>query len=217
MSKESREHLSCLMDGEISRETGRFLVRRLGADRELRDTWARYHLLRDCLRHQEGELVAHDLCSKVQQALAGEAPQAAPRRFATAWLKPVAGVAVAASVALMAVFAVGPGQNPGSTLPGDTAGSQQAEVFVSPKNVLTRSPRTQQVSVMGGLRADQKMNSYLLRHYQVTGSTGGKGFVTYIPMVVTLASPKPDAQDTTEEDKDKVSANQDHGSDSTHQ
>ena len=215
MSKESREHLSCLMDGEISRETGRFLVRRLGADRELRDTWARYHLLRDCLRHQEGELVAHDLSSKVRQALAGEAPQVAPRRFATAWLKPVAGVAVAASVALMAVFAVGPGQNLGSTLPGESAGSQQAETFVSPKNVLARSPRAQQASVMGGFRANQKMNSYLLRHYQVTGSTGGKGFVSFVPMVITQASQKPDAQDRAKEDKD--SENQDHGSDSTQQ
>ena len=51
MTTESREHLSCLMDGEISRETGRFLVRRLGADEDLCATWARYHLVRDCLRH----------------------------------------------------------------------------------------------------------------------------------------------------------------------
>jgi sigma-E factor negative regulatory protein RseA len=205
------------MDGEISTETGRFLVRRLGADREMRDTWARYHLLRDCLRYQEGELAVHDLCGKVQQALAGEAPQVAPRRFTTAWLKPVAGVAVAASVALMAVFAVGPGQNPASVLPGETAGSQQAEAFVSPKNVLSRSPRAQQASVMGGRNTSQRMNSYLLRHYQVTSSTGGKGFVTSIPMIVTLSSPKPDAQDRTEEDKDKVTDGQDHGSDSTQQ
>jgi len=215
MSKESREHLSCLMDGEINRETGRFLVRRLGADRELRKTWARYHLLRDCLRHQEGELVADDLCGKVQQALAGEALQIAPRRFATAWLKPVAGVAVAASVALMAVFAVGPGQDPASTLPGEVAGSPQAEAFVSPQNILSRSPRAQQASVMGGRGASQKMNSYLLRHYQVTGSTGGKGFVSYIPIVVTQASPKPDEQDRAEEDK--ATENQDYGSDSTQQ
>jgi sigma-E factor negative regulatory protein RseA len=215
MSKESREHLSCLMDGEISKETGRFLVRRLGADRELRNTWARYHLLRDCLRHQEGELVADDLCSKVQQALAGEALQVAPRRFATAWLKPVAGVAVAASVALMAVFAVGPGQNPVSTQPGEPAGSQQAEAFVSPKNILLRTPRAQQASAMGGSGTSQRMNSYLLRHYQVTDTTGGKGFVSYIPIVVTQASPKPEEQDRIEEDKD--TENQDHGSDSTQQ
>ena len=61
MSKETREHLSALVDGEISRETSRFLVRRLGADDELRATWTRYHLVRDCLRHQDGAIAGDDL------------------------------------------------------------------------------------------------------------------------------------------------------------
>jgi len=217
MSKESREHLSCFMDGEISQETGRFLVRRLGADSELRDTWARYHLVRDCLRHQEGDLAAVGLCGRVQQALAHETPQAAPRRFASGWskagwsksgwLKPLAGMAVAASVALMAIITVGPGQSPVSTPTGELAASPQAESFVSPNNGLIRSPRAQQVSVLGGSgNSNRRMNSYLLRHYQVTGSTGGRGFVTFVPIVVTQAAAQADAQadpqSGTEEDED---------------
>ncbi len=42
--------------------------------------------------------------------------------------------------------------------------------------------------------SNQKMNSYLLRHYQVTGSTGGKGFVTFVPFVVTQAAAQADTQ-----------------------
>jgi sigma-E factor negative regulatory protein RseA len=205
MNNESREHLSCFMDGEISKETGRFLVRRLGADSELRDAWARYHLVRDCLRHQEGDLVGISLCGRVQQALENEGPQTAPGRNAAGWsasnwtkagwLKPVAGMAVAASVALMAIITVGSGQNPVSTPAGELAGSPRAESFVSPNNILTRSPRPQQVSVLGGTGySNQKMNSYLLRHYQVTGSTGGKGFVTFVPFVVTQAAAQADTQ-----------------------
>ena len=57
MSKESLEHLSSLMDGEINKDTGRFLIRRLGSDDEMRATWARYHLVRDCLRHQVGSVL----------------------------------------------------------------------------------------------------------------------------------------------------------------
>ncbi|MSQ99673.1 MAG: anti-anti-sigma factor, partial [Xanthomonadales bacterium] len=38
MNIESNEHLSSFMDGEFSEETGRFLVRRLGADDSLRQT-----------------------------------------------------------------------------------------------------------------------------------------------------------------------------------
>ncbi len=210
MSKESREHLSCFMDGEISRETGRFLVRRLDADSELRETWARYHLVRDCLRHQQGGLVGDnlgiDLCGRVQQALAGEAPQVVPGRFAAsllkggrlkgAWLKPVVGVAMAASVAFMAIMTVGSGQSPVNTSPGEFVDSQQAESFVSPNNVLTGSLPSQQVSLLGGAgNTNHKMNSYLLRHYQVTGSTGGKGFVTFVPIVVTQAAAQADARD----------------------
>lgn len=188
------------MDGEISKETSRFLVRRLGADSELRGTWARYHLVRDCLRYQEGGLPGVDLCGRVQQALEDETPQMAPRRLASnftksGWLKPVAGMAVAASVALMAIITVGPGQSPDSTPAGELAGNPQAESFVSPNNVLAGGPRSQQVSVLGGTgNSSRKMNSYLLRHYQVTGSTGGKGFVTFVPIVVTQAAAQADAQ-----------------------
>jgi sigma-E factor negative regulatory protein RseA len=215
MSNESREHLSCFMDGEISKETGRFLVRRLGADSELRGAWARYHLVRDCLRYQEDGLPGVDLCGRVQQALENETSQTSPRGLASGglksgrlksgrlksgrsksgWLKPVAGMAVAASVALMAIMTVGPGQSPVNTPTGELAGSPQAEPFVSPNNVLTGGPRSQQVSVMGGTgNSNRKMNSYLLRHYQVTGSTGGKGFVTFVPIVVTQAAAPANAQ-----------------------
>ena len=200
MSNESRENLSCFMDGEINKETSRFLVRRLGADSELRGTWARYHLVRDCLRYQEGGLPGVDLCGRVQQALENETPQTAPRRIGSdwsklGWLKPVAGMAVAASVALMAIITVGPRQNPVNTPAGVLAGSPQAESFVSPNNGLAGGPRSQQVSVLGGTgNSNQKMNSYLLRHYQVTGSTGGKGFVTFVPIVVTQTPAREDAQ-----------------------
>ena len=49
-----------------------FLIRRLGADEELRATWTRYHLVRDCLRHQDGGIAEEDLCARVSQALANE-------------------------------------------------------------------------------------------------------------------------------------------------
>ena len=67
MNKESKEHLSSLMDGEVSQETGRFLVRRLGADGEWRQAWARYHLVRDCLRHQDGKIRMERMISRKQE------------------------------------------------------------------------------------------------------------------------------------------------------
>ena len=32
------------------------------------------------------------------------------------------------------------------------------------------------------------MNPYLLRHYQATGSANGKGFVSFVPIVITPAA-----------------------------
>lgn len=191
MSQESHEHLSSLMDGEISRETGRFLVRRLGSDEELCGTWAQYHLVRDCLRHPEGGLVSEDLCRRVQSALEDE-PAAAARPAARSWLRPVAGMAVAASVALVAVLAVSPG-GPGQS--AEPAGPAVAQPFTSPQG-LAPAPASRQVSLSGQSAGEKKMNAYLLRHYQAAGATGGRGFVTFVPIVSTSANAQAEALET---------------------
>jgi len=192
MSKETREHLSCLVDGEINRETGRFLIRRLGADEELRATWTRYHLVRDCLRHQDGGIAEEDLCARVSQALENEAPGKHSWRLGTGWLKPAAGLAIAASVALMAVVTVGPG-TPGMPEPGgDLAGRAAAEQFTSPQSLGQSAPTfSSQVSLNGAT----KMDSYFVRHYQAADSTGGKGFVRFVPIVIAGASNESSLQD----------------------
>ena len=178
MSKETREHISSLMDGEISREASRFLVRRLGSDDELCATWARYHVVRDCLRHQDGGFAQEDLCSRVNQVLESDVRQDMPRSSLARWLKPVAGVAVAASVALVAVMAVAPGQAPSIESAGNVAETSAVQAFTSPQGLSSANVSTQAVS-------SQQMNPYLLRHYQVTGGSNGRGFVTFVPVLVT--------------------------------
>jgi sigma-E factor negative regulatory protein RseA len=200
MSKETREHLSALVDGEIGRETSRFLVRRLGADNELRATWTRYHLVRDCLRHQDGSIAGEDLCARVSRALEDEQPVERSAKQAASWLKPVAGLAIAASVALMAVVAVGPGMPGTSQAPGELAGTEQ---FTSPQG-LAPAPVSSQASFSGQsntANTNRKMDSYLLRHYQATGATGGKGFVTFVPIVITAS--KDTAATDSDDDAEK--------------
>lgn len=187
MSKETLEHLSALVDGEISRETSRFLVKRLGNDVELRSTWARYHLVRDCLRHQDGSIAGDDLCSRISSVLEQEQPRKPSRSIPTGWLKPAAGLAIAASVALMAVVAVGPGTSGSPQGTGELAEQSTAEPFTSPQSLIP-APSSRQASLSTGAgSADQKMNSYLLRHYQATRATSDKGFVTFVPIVITRA------------------------------
>lgn len=184
MTIESKEHLSSFMDGEFSEETGRFLVRRLGADDSLRQTWARYHLVRDCLRNQDGQFARKDLSHAVQIALSGESQERPALARSPAWLKPLVGVALAASVALFAVLTVSQGDKHG-TAPAGTGLAQMAaaESFTSP-NILARPPQSQPVNLSGRAAQDnQKMNTYLLRHYQVSGDSSGRGFVAFVPIV----------------------------------
>ena len=196
------------MDGEISRETSRFLVRRLGADEELCATWSRYHLVRDCLRHQDSGLVDADLCKRIGLALEDEAPKKVSTGIPRAWLKPVSGLAIAASVAMMAIIMVGPNDPAAPQSAGQLADTEQAESFTSPQS-FTRAPVSQQASLAGQSAGERRLQPYLLRHYQATGNTGGKGFVTFVPIVSTSAA-------TPSEDAER-NADQERGSETTEQ
>lgn len=190
------------MDGELGGETGRFILRRLSASSELRATWTRYHLIRDCMRYQDRSFADTALSTRVQRAIEGLAAPggkgAATGLWQRRWLRPAAGFSVAAAVALMAVFAVAP------NLPlGDDVDSQQASVavsrpFTSP-NIPSRAPVSRQVNFNGGDEpAARKMNSYLLRHYQVAGTSGGNGFISFVPIVISKSAAQATAESEAE-------------------
>jgi len=200
MNTDPREHLSSLMDGEISRETGRFLVRRLGADEELCATWARYHLVRDCLRHQEGGLAGETLATRVRRAIESESPPAAPRKAGGVWLRPAVGMAIAASVALMAIVAVGPANRPVQPSSNIAAESAEPPAFTSPQS-LTPAPVSQTASLHGAPAGESRMNAYLLRHYQAAGMNGSKGFVTLVPIVLRPTGAAAAATDSEAEEQ----------------
>ncbi|MEJ2385652.1 MAG: RseA family anti-sigma factor [Xanthomonadales bacterium] len=185
MSEKTREHISSLMDGEVSAETGRFLLRRLGSDADLSATWARYHLVRDCLRHDDGTLYGSDLCRRVNRALQDEPVARGGRWPAQRWLRPVAGGAIAATVALMAVLVVDPGNRaaPDATTAG-VARAEPAASFISPDG-LNGVPVSRAASIGSPPpAANARMNQYLLRHYQATGGNNGRGFFTIVPVMV---------------------------------
>ncbi|HLF30699.1 MAG TPA: sigma-E factor negative regulatory protein [Xanthomonadales bacterium] len=186
MNMESREHLSSFMDGEVSQETARFLVRRLGADGDLRQAWASYHLIRDCLRHEDGHITQLDLSGRVRAALSSEPAVTAVAQAGKGWFKPVLGAALAASVAVMAVLTVSKDNSPGAGLAAvERTETELTQPFASP-NIGRMTPVSQPVNLSGSSpQAKAKMNTYLLRHYQLTGESGGKGFVSFVPIVVT--------------------------------
>ena len=185
MSKESLEHLSSLMDGELSRETGLFMTRRLSSDEALCETWERYHLIRDCIRQPGSKQIVTGLCVKISASLEAEDAPVLSTWQKNRWLKPVSGLAIAASVAMMAIVITAPQPD---VVPGaaETAVSTAAnQPFVSP-NTLPLAPVSQPASYSSAQQINSnRLNAYLLRHNQMARTAGRQGFVSFVPIVAT--------------------------------
>lgn len=101
MSEANMENLSAAMDGELSREELRFLLRRLDHDASMQHTWARYHVAGDSLRRQLPAVAGDGFAARVMAAIEGEQVTKAPKRD---WLRLSLGGAIAASVAVAALM-----------------------------------------------------------------------------------------------------------------
>ncbi|MHA6203811.1 sigma-E factor negative regulatory protein [Dyella soli] len=106
MTDTQRENLSAGMDGALSKEELRFLLRRLDHDATLRQAWSRYHVARDGLRRQLPPLASTDFASRVMQAIEQEGVVVHGKR--RHWLHWSAGGAIAASVAVAALMIAQP-------------------------------------------------------------------------------------------------------------
>ncbi len=205
MSKESLEHLSSLMDGEVTRDSGMFLTRRLFSDDDLCETWERYHLIRDCIRQPGSKYLVTGLSQKLNEKLDAESAPSVSVWRSQPWLKPVSGLAIAASVALMAVAVTAP-QN--STLPvegSEIVLAQPANApFVTPNSALI-SPESQAVSFsQSGESEAQRLNTYLFRHNQMARTAGRQGFVSFVPIVANQRAREVEVTDKVQQEKLRV-------------
>ena len=101
-----RERLSAMMDGALSADEARFLLRRMEHDDELADCWQRWQGYGDALRGNAGRALPADFAQRVGRAIAEDAADAQRQAEAVPARRPFAywrGVAVAASFALVAV------------------------------------------------------------------------------------------------------------------
>jgi sigma-E factor negative regulatory protein RseA len=103
MNQDVRENLSSGIDGELSKEELRFLLRRLDHDVSLQQAWAHYHVARDGLRRQLPLMAAPGFAARVMLAIEQESMPATAKR-SSHWLRWSAGGAIAASVAAAALM-----------------------------------------------------------------------------------------------------------------
>lgn len=184
-----RESISALIDGEADElELRRVLA---SADTQgVRNIWRDYHLQRDMLSGTDMRFAHLDISQRIQTALADEALPAIAA--GARWWRPLASVAVAASVA--AVVVVGArGFNAG----GD-AGMAQSAVsaagvfpagvgsFSSPVNnvavgaAMVGSPAFAQPAALDPDQfARQRLQQYLLRHTERASLNNAQGVISF--------------------------------------
>lgn len=171
-SDEVAEQLSALMDDELPEAERELLYRRLQGEPALRRQWERMHLIRDGLRGELSSLADRDFSERVHRALAsGQAVaplKAAARRGGGRGWKSLGGVAVAASVAVLAVVGVQHLQPPA-----------QSPAIVPQ---VATAPTTDST----GMRWDHEtpevqtqLTAYLVNHSEFSQATNFRGMMSY--------------------------------------
>ena len=174
MSDSLNEQVSASVDGELDgAETG-LLLRRLSTDAELRARWARYHLISDTLKNNLPQQLPVNLAERVAEAIAD---QPTPRRlFSPArLLRPAAGLAIAASVAALAVL----GMRSPHPEADSGSGRQVASALVVPQ--ATRVSGTHWDRTQPEVAA--RLNTYLLNHNGHAETAGMQAVLPYVRIV----------------------------------
>ncbi|MDY6979145.1 MAG: sigma-E factor negative regulatory protein [Pseudomonadota bacterium] len=181
MSNNSDEKLSAFMDDEYHPEVLESLKQDTGA----RERWTRYHLIRDVLSGHGQSLPSRHFADRVSAALQEEPTVLRPaaRRFSQG-LRQVAGLAIAATVATVAVLTVQQG-NPGDTPVAQpsiasTQGGSDKYLAVSGNSVPSQQPIDSEVQ--------SKLSSYLVNHNEYSISSRMQGMLPYMRIVSVTPS-----------------------------
>src|SRR3974390_2442840 len=108
MSEQIREQVSAFLDGELPNSETELLLKRLTRDPELRESFGRFALIGEAVRGANSGALSRSFASRVNHAIDGEPAVQTPLPSARAkrWWRPLAGVAVAAGVATVAIVAL---------------------------------------------------------------------------------------------------------------
>jgi sigma-E factor negative regulatory protein RseA len=183
MTVNAHEQLSALLDGELSEAEAAMVVRRVARDDALRSAALRYSLIGDALR---GDLPAGrpaDLVTRVRAEL-DSVPAPAPREAAKAparagrLLSYGAGVAVAASVALVALVAL-PGRQQEALPPlaANEVASPVAEIRPDLRAV------AQPVFTRAAGGGPDRLTRYYVNHTEFAPAMSGRGALTRLIMI----------------------------------
>jgi len=106
MKDKLHEQLSALVDDELEEREQALLLRQLAGDAELSRRLSRFQIISDALQNHLPSRLNTGFHERVHAALNDEPPVRRERSVFATLFKPVAGLAIAASVAMVAVFSL---------------------------------------------------------------------------------------------------------------
>ncbi|MDX1252715.1 MAG: sigma-E factor negative regulatory protein [Gammaproteobacteria bacterium] len=172
MTEKFNEKISAFMDGDLTAHEARQVIEEMKRSPVSRVCWGRYHLIGDALKNNLPSTIQHDLAARISQVIEAEPVLPitfAPRKKTTvisSFFKPLAGLAVAASVAAVAVVSFDMG--------GASSTAQVQTMAAAPPPVLAvNHPPAALVAaplVVDEAEAQSRLENYLVNHSQYSTS-----------------------------------------------
>ena len=179
MSEQSKEKVSELVDGELG-SGSESAMNELLHTASLQGSWARYHLISDTLQKNIPETIDTAFAARISASIQDEPSILAPTRSNNAFLKPIAGFAIAASVAAMAILGIQHNQN--------REGGQEPQVVSFNPQSKMEDLSVQRVGYDNATEAHLKkveantrarLNSYLVNYNEYRSHSGFQGMLPY--------------------------------------
>lgn len=184
---EYKEQLSAYLDGEL--DDGE--IHRLQPDVEAAEfsTSCRYQMIAAAMRGELDESDMLDVSQRVRVAILQEksytkhvSPESSAKTgwFGAAWWRPVGGMAIAASVALVMVMAATDVQSPGTdTVVATQSGAQQNDLRVTP----VAQPMLAARPFADNVRPVANLNTYLSEHSEFAAQDTMQGRLPFVRAV----------------------------------
>ena len=197
---DANEEISAFVDGELRGPARARIVGRLYGDSELRRVWERFHLIGDTVRKVGPVPGAGSIAGKVGEAVSGERIVPTRRRARRPGVGPLPGLALAASVAAVAILGIRSFDGDGAQRPAAEASRPEGAAGsavsvrgpavpepVRPSIAATavRHPRPESARLRwndAAPDAEARLNAYLVNHNEYAGH-GVRGVLPYVRVV----------------------------------
>lgn len=174
MNDALKEQISAYVDGELSEAESALLVRRLSQDAELRSVAAEYLAVGRAIRGDAGPVDLGSLRGRIAGELDTEtsADVAEPEVAVNGWLRPVAGIGIAAAVAMVTLLGL---QTVGDTpAPVDTLVSNDRDaVAIDEAPLYTEPPVADALSD----QPNEMLTRYYQQHHDRAADIGSSGIM----------------------------------------